>query len=193
MDWRPSGWPGPEDQAAWRIRYRSLVRGRPPASAVEPIGPGEESVWNYPRPPAIAPEHRVVEVVFAGRLLVFTTRALRVAETAGAPVYFVPMADLDRTMLRPSDRWSFCEWKGVARYWDVVSGDRTAPDAAFDYPEPATEYAAILNHVAVYCGPMDEVRVGHAVATPQPGGFYAGWVTPWIKGPFKGDPGTEGW
>ena len=192
-DWRPSGWPGAADQAAWRAQYRALARGRPSESAIEPVGPGEESVWDFPRPPALSREPRPIELVFAGRVLARTDRALRVAETAGAPVYFLPMDDVDGTMLRPADRWSFCEWKGVARYWDVVSGDRTAGAAAFDYPEPAAEFAAIRAHVAFYCAPMDHVRVGDAIAAPQPGGFYAGWVTPWIKGPFKGDPGTDGW
>ena len=192
-DWRPSGWPSRQDQAAWRVQYRDLARGRPPAAAIERVGPGDESVWDFPRPPALTREHRPIEVVFAGRVLAHTDRALRVAETAGAPVYFLPMDDVDGTMLRPADRWSFCEWKGVARYWDVASGDRTAPAAAFDYPEPAPEFAEISGHVALYCAPMDRVRVGDAIATPQPGEFYAGWVTPWIKGPFKGDLGTEGW
>jgi uncharacterized protein (DUF427 family) len=159
---------------------------------VEP-GPGQESVWDYPRPPRVEDTARRVRVVFAGAVVADTTRARRVLETAGAPVYYVPPGDVRRELLRPSGATTVCEWKGRARYFDVVVGDRTAVGAAWAYPEPAPGYEAIRDHVAFYPGRVDACFVDAERVRPQPGRFYGGWITPDVVGPFKGDPGTEGW
>jgi uncharacterized protein (DUF427 family) len=134
-----------------------------------------------------------VRVAFNGAVIADTTRALRVLETSHPPVYYIPPEHLSREHLVPSRGSSFCEWKGRATYVTVRVGDRTAESAGWTYPDPAPAFAPIRNHVAFYAGLMDECRVGDEVVRPQPGGFYGGWVTDDIAGPFKGEPGTEGW
>ena len=159
---------------------------------IEP-GPGQESVWDYPRPPAVEPVGKVIEVVFDGRTLCETSDAFRVLETSHPPVYYLPRADFDETMLRDAEGGSFCEWKGMARYFDVVGAGRVAEKAGWSYPQPTERFACIRDHIALYAGPMDRCTVGGLEAEPQPGGFYGGWVTPNVVGPFKGGPGTWGW
>ncbi len=154
---------------------------------------GQESVWDYPRPPRLERVGRRVRVVFNGTVIADTTRAWRVLETSHPPVYYIPPEDLRREHLVPGRRASFCEWKGGASYVSVRVGDRAAESAGWTYPEPTTAFAPIKDHVAFYAGPMDECRVGEEVVRPQPGGFYGGWVTDDVVGPFKGEPGTEGW
>jgi uncharacterized protein (DUF427 family) len=151
-----------------------------------------ESVWDYPRPPALVPCDRRVRVEFAGRMIADSTRALRVLETASPPTIYVPRADIEEQALAPASGQTLCEWKGAASYHDVVlNGDRAAR-AAWWYPQPVSAYAALRDHVAFYPGRvacyLDDERV-----QPQPGDFYGGWVTSDIKGPFKGAPGTLGW
>ncbi len=159
----------------------------------EPTKPGQESVWDYPRPPRVEAADRHVLVRFNGRVVAESRRPILVKETSHPPVYFIPRADVRMGLLRPAGRTSFCEWKGRAAYYDVVAGERIACGAAFGYPEPTAGAEAIAGAIAFYAGPMDEITVdGHRVA-PQPGGFYAGWITPELAGPFKGGPGTMGW
>jgi uncharacterized protein (DUF427 family) len=122
-----------------------------------------------------------------------TGSAWRVLETSHPPTYYLPRSDFRPGSLRPGRGTSFCEWKGWARYLDVVGGDRVEAAAAWEYPVPADPYAPLADHVALYCARMDRCTVGGEVALPQPGGFYGGWVTSWITGPFKGGPGTSGW
>ena len=159
---------------------------------IEP-GAGQISVWDFPRPPALQAVGDRVTITYDGRTLCDTTAAHRVLETSHPPTYYLPREDFDESMLRPAEGGSFCEWKGMARYWDVVSGDRFEPRVAWSYPTPTPGFEAIRDHLAVYCGPMDRCTVGGHVAGPQPGGFYGGWVTPEVVGPFKGGPGTMGW
>lgn len=159
----------------------------------DPVGPGRESVWDYPRPPRIERESRRITVVFAGVTICDTTSAWRVLETSHPPTYYLPPADITAGALRPAPGHSFCEWKGVASYLDVVAGDRVAERAAWTYPEPDTRYSGLAGHVAFYCSAMDRCTVGGEEARPQPGGFYGGWVTSWVVGPYKGEPGTTGW
>jgi len=116
-----------------------------------------------------------------------------VLETSHPPVYYFPPADVDQDCLQPAAGSSFCEWKGLARYFDVVVGQRRLSKVAWAYPDPTTPFSALADHVAFYCAPMDACWVGDEQATPQPGGFYGGWVTSWVVGPFKGEPGTMGW
>jgi uncharacterized protein (DUF427 family) len=130
---------------------------------------------------------------FGGRVIADTRRALRVLETSHPPVYYLPPADIDPTALRAATGSSFCEWKGRARYHDVVSGGSVAARAAWSYDAPSAAFAAIAGHLAFYAGPMDECRVDGELVVPQPGGFYGGWITSRVVGPFKGEPGTSGW
>ena len=141
----------------------------------EPAGPGQESVWDYPRPPSAEVTSRHVVVEVAGRVVADTTRAVRVCETSHPPVYYVPRDDVADDVLQPAAGSSWCEWKGAATYWDVVVGDRRLPAVAF------------------YPGAVDRALVDGEVVRPQPGGFYGGWVTDEVTGPFKGEPGTSSW
>ncbi|MFJ5228521.1 DUF427 domain-containing protein [Kitasatospora sp. NPDC088391] len=152
-----------------------------------------ESVWHYPRPPALVPDGRLVEVRFAGRLLASTRNALRVLETSHPPVFYLPPEDVDTALLRPADGGSLCEWKGLARYWDAVADDRESPRAAWSYPDPLPEYRALRDHLAFYPGRVDACTVDGETVRPQPGDFYGGWITDEVVGPFKGGPGTTGW
>ena len=171
-----------------------VFAGRVPLGVVpvEP-GPGQESVWDYPRPPRVEPVPERVRVVVHGVAVADTTRAWRVLETAGAPVYYVPPGDVRMDLLRPSASTSHCEWKGVASYWSLESGARGIPDLAWSYERPSAGFEAIRGHVAFYAAKVDEAWVGDERATPQPGGFYGGWITSRIVGPVKGDPGSWGW
>lgn len=168
-----------------------MARERP--KDVDVPGPGQESVWDYPRPPRIEPVSALVRVEIAGLVLGETRHALRVLETAGAPVYYLPADDVRRDCLEPSSHTTLCEWKGVARYWSVRREDRFEPDAAWDYPRPLEGFAEIAHHLAFYPGRMDACHVGDQRVTPQPGDFYGGWITPDLTGPFKGQPGSERW
>lgn len=160
---------------------------------IEP-GPGQESVWDYPRPPRVEPVLERIRVVVEGIELAATTHALRVLETAGAPVYYLPAADVRRDLLRPTERTTTCEWKGQARYWTIVTPTgRVIPNAAWSYEAPKPGFEAITAHLAFYAWAVDEAWVGGERATPQPGHFYGGWVTSNIVGPFKGEPGSFGW
>lgn len=167
-----------------------MQRRRPHA---ERPGPGQESVWDYPRPPRIDPCTALVEVELGGSTVARTTRALRVLETSHPPTYYLPRAAFAPGTLRPADGDSFCEWKGAAAYLDVVTEGRTAHRAAWCYPDPAAPFAALRDHVALYPGQMDRCLVDGEVVRAQPGGFYGGWVTSSVVGPFKGGPGTWGW
>ncbi|MGI9119056.1 MAG: DUF427 domain-containing protein [Acidimicrobiales bacterium] len=153
----------------------------------------QESVWDYPRPPALEPVAPRIRVVLAGIVIADSTRALRVLETSHPPNYYLPPDDVDGSHLRARSRQSFCEFKGVARYWSVEVDGRQEVDAAWSYPQPSPGYEALAHHVAFYPGRMDQCWVGDEQASPQPGDFYGGWVTPSVVGPFKGVPGSMGW
>jgi uncharacterized protein (DUF427 family) len=181
----------PDIHAAEREKWRSFPRVRPP-NIVAP-GPGQESVWDYPRPPRVEPVAARVRVEFGGRVLAESVRALRVCETSSPPVYSLPPADVDLECLVPSERTSVCEWKGVAHYWTVQVGGRTAKDAGWSYPEPDEGFEAIRDYLSFYPRRMDACYVGDHRVTPQPGFYYGGWVTPDLFGPFKGVPGSEAW
>lgn len=168
-------------------------RRLPPGVIAETPGPGQESVWDYPRPPRVEPVPERIRVVVDGLTVADTTRALRVLETAGAPVYYLPPGDVRRDLLRASRRTSTCEWKGGAVYHSLVLPDREVADVAWSYPDPSPGYEAIRDHFALYAGKVDAAWVGDERATPQPGGFYGGWVTSRIVGPIKGEPGSFGW
>jgi uncharacterized protein (DUF427 family) len=156
-------------------------------------GLGQESVWDYPRPPRVEPVPERIRVRAGGITIADSTRALRVLETSGPPVYYLPPADVRTDLLRPTEHSSVCEWKGTARYHAVVLPNREITNAAWSYPHPSPGYEAIRDHLAFYAGRVDEAWVGDERAIPQPGHFYGGWITSWIVGPFKGGPGSFGW
>jgi len=163
----------------------------------DPRSRPRESVADYPRPPRVERVPWHIRVVFAGEVVADTTRALRVCETFGAPVYYVPPEDVRGELLERAPGGSFCEWKGRARYWSVRVGEALAERAAWSYPEPSSRHGGrfepLKDHLAFYVTKMDRCTVDGDEAEPQPGGFYGGWVTPEIGGPIKGAPGTEGW
>jgi uncharacterized protein (DUF427 family) len=151
-----------------------------------------ENVQEYPRPPALEPVPQEIVVILGGQEIVRTNDALRVLETHHAPTYYIPRAAFRATLSEARGK-SFCEWKGVARYWTLSAGGRTASRAGWDYPRPTPRFAALKDHLALYATMMDECSVGGVPVIPQPGDFYGGWVTPNLKGTVKGGAGTEGW
>jgi uncharacterized protein (DUF427 family) len=155
-------------------------------------GPGQESVWDYPRPPALEPSDAHIEVRLGGAIVCSTTAAYRVLETSHPPTFYVPPADIVSGVLVPAGGGSVCEWKGAARYFDVVAGGLRAAKAAWDYPQPTGRFEAIAGFVSFYPALVECFVNGNAVE-PQPGGFYGGWITPDVVGPFKGEPGTMWW
>jgi uncharacterized protein (DUF427 family) len=167
----------------------------PRTSRPEPIvpGPGQESVWDYPRPPRCDQSDRLVEVAFGGETIASTRSAIRVLETSHPPVWYLPPEDVRVEFLHRSERQTWCEFKGVAIYYDVVVGDRVVRDAAWAYPDPAPGFESISRHIAFYPHLMDECRVDGTPVIPQPGEFYGGWITPDVVGPFKGEAGSGGW
>ena len=159
----------------------------------DPVGPDQTSVWSFPRPAIARPNAREVRVVFAGRTIAETRRGFATFETSHPPSYYIPPGDVAPNVLRPVAASTRCEWKGAARYFDVVVGTRVARQAAWSYPDPTEEFAALKDHVAFYAGRIDACFVDGVAALPQAGPFYGGWITPDLAGPFKGPPDTEYW
>jgi uncharacterized protein (DUF427 family) len=154
---------------------------------------GQESVWDYPRPPRVEPTPKRIRVIFNGVTLVDTTRAYRVLETSHPPVYYVPPADTLMSALIPIPRTTYCEFKGAASYMRVSVGDKSADGACWYYPTPAAGFEAIAGYFAFYPHLMDACYVDDEQVQAQAGGFYGGWITRDIVGPFKGAKGTWGW
>jgi uncharacterized protein (DUF427 family) len=166
--------------------------GRTPPTRVEP-GPGQESVWDYPRPPRLERSERHLLVEFAGIAIADSQSSLRVCETSGPPVYYLPPADVRLDLLDPSPVTTDCEWKGVASYFDIVAAGRRSELAAWTYRNPLPDYAALGEYVAFYPGRVDACYLDGERVQPQPGDYYGGWITHEIVGPFKGAPGTLHW
>ena len=159
-----------------------------------PTDRGQESVWDYPRPPIAVPSERHVRIEHAGVLVADTRAALRVLETASPPAWYLPASDVRGDLLeRVKGARSVCEWKGSASYFDLVIDARRTALAAWTYDAPTPRYAAIAGRIAFFAGRVDRALVDDEIVRPQPGGFYGGWVTDDVSGPFKGEPGTEGW
>ncbi len=159
---------------------------------VEPK-PGQESVWDYPRPPRIEDSAKHVEVIFNGVTIADTHRAKRVLETSSPPVYYIPPEDIRMDCLVRTNHGSFCEWKGQANYYTVTVDGKRMENSAWFYANPTDDFMLIRNYVAFYAGKMDGCFVDGERVVPQVGDFYGGWVTSEIVGPFKGEPGTQGW
>jgi uncharacterized protein (DUF427 family) len=151
-----------------------------------------ESVLDYPRPPRLEPVACRIKITLAGEIIADTTKALRVLETHHAPTFYLPPGDISAELCETSDR-SFCEWKGAAQYFDIISGHHSARRAAWSYPSPTRAFQPLAGYVAFYAGAMEACFVDGVRATPQPGAFYGGWVTPNLIGIPKGAPGTEHW
>jgi uncharacterized protein (DUF427 family) len=156
-------------------------------------GPGQESVWDYPRPPRIEASTERIRIVLGGEVILDTTDSLRVLETSHPPVYYVRQSAFVQGALESAAGSSFCEFKGAADYLTVRGGGKEAEGAAWAYPEPASGFEALADRVAVYPGRMDYCEVDGERVRPQPGRFYGGWITSRVAGPFKGEPGTMAW
>ncbi|EAQ28057.1 hypothetical protein NAP1_10698 [Erythrobacter sp. NAP1] len=156
-------------------------------------GPGQESVWDYPRPAICEPTSRRIQVRHKGVDLVDSTSAYRTLETSHPPTYYIPRADIAMDYLEPNARRSLCEWKGQARYFDIAIGGTRIDAGAWTYPEPTPGFAPIRDMIAFYPDPLDECLVDGEKITPQPGGFYGGWISQYEAGPFKGIPGSRFW
>ncbi|HEX4903341.1 MAG TPA: DUF427 domain-containing protein [Acidimicrobiales bacterium] len=159
---------------------------------VEP-GPGQESVWDYPRPPALDRSGEHVVVRFGGVVIADTRDPVRVLETSQAPAYYLPADDVRTDLLRPVDRTTWCEWKGAAAYWTIDTGTAVSEAAAWSYPDPTPAFAGIAGHLAFYPQRVDECLVDGELVQRNDGDFYGGWITSRVVGPFKGAPGTLGW
>lgn len=155
--------------------------------------PGQESVWDYPRPPALEPSSRRLTVILGDKIVAETTRGYRVLETSHPPGYYFPPEDVDQSLLVPVTGASFCEWKGQACYFTVRVGSREATRAAWRYDEPTPKFAALAGYLSFYPGRFDVCRVDDETVEPQPGDFYGGWITSHVVGPFKGISGSWGW
>ncbi|MEM1041201.1 MAG: DUF427 domain-containing protein [Bacteroidota bacterium] len=180
---------------AWNQTHRRPPPPAPPSvmtRRIEP-GPGQESVWDYPRPPALEPVAERVRVEFGGETIADTTRALRILETSHPPTLYLPPDDIRLEFLTRTARTSGCEFKGRAVYFDVEVNGQRAAAAAWSYPEPAPRYADLKDHLAFYPSRMDACWIGDERVQAQEGDFYGGWITSKVVGPFKGAPGTWGW
>lgn len=156
-------------------------------------GPGQESVWDYPRPPSLAQTDRYVVITLGGATIAESRRAWRVCETSHPPTFYLPCEDIDPEVLRPGNGSSFCEFKGSATYWTLQVGDRIESEVGWSYERPSPAFEAMRSAIAFYPGRMDTCTVDGEQVRPQAGGFYGGWITDDVVGPFKGEPGTGGW
>lgn len=159
---------------------------------IEP-GQGQESVWDYPRPPRVEPTPKHIRVIFNGQTIAETRRALRVLETSHPPTYYIPKEDIRTEFLTSSARRTFCEFKGTATYWTLRVGEQTSQDAAWSYPKPTPGYEALRDHITFYASRVESCFVEDERVQAQEGDFYGGWITSDIVGPFKGAPETLGW
>jgi uncharacterized protein (DUF427 family) len=173
-----------------RARWRYTGRERP-AFALAPA-PGQESVWDYPRPPRVVPEPRELLVRAQAATVARSRRGVRVLETASPPTFYLPPEDMRLALLEPGAGSSWCEWKGEARYFTLALDGRRFERAAWSYPDPFPGFETLRGWIAFYAGPL-QCSVGGVVAEPQTGGLYGGWVTPEIVGPWKGGAGSAAW
>ena len=159
----------------------------------DPPGPGQESVWDFPRPAVAEPVASHVLVIHGGVIVAETRAAVRTLETSHPPSYYIPSADIPEGRVRRAGGGSFCEWKGQATYWDVVIDGLVLPRVAWSYSRPTAAFEGLRDHLAFYAGPFDHCSVEGEWVRPQAGDFYGGWITSRFAGPFKGGPGTQGW
>jgi uncharacterized protein (DUF427 family) len=158
-----------------------------------PAGPGQESVWSFPRPAIAEPTSAHVVIAHRGIVLADTRASIRTLETSHPPSYYIPRGDIREGALRRATGSSFCEWKGVAAYWDVVLGEVVLPRIGWSYATPSASFAMLKDHIAFYAAPFDRCSVDGETVVSQPGDFYGGWITRAFAGPFKGVPGSRYW
>ena len=173
-------------RAQWRWRGSQ----RPPFADVP--APGQVSVWDFPRPPVLVREAREIVVHWGPSLVARTCGAWAVRETAHPPTFYLPLADVERTLLHSAGGGSLCEWKGLAHYWDLIDGQRRLAQVAWSYLKPLAGAEVLAQCIAFYAHEL-ECSVGGESVRAQPGGFYGGWITPELAGPFKGDAGSNSW
>lgn len=159
----------------------------------DPVRLGQESVWRYPRPAIAEPCAARILIEHRGVIVADTRASIRTIETSHPPSYYIPPADIAPAVLRRAPGSSFCEWKGTATYWDVLIDDIALHRVVSSYPDPNADFQVLRDYVAFYAGPFDRCTVDGKMVTPQPGGFYGGWITDDVAGPFKGVPGSRGW
>jgi uncharacterized protein (DUF427 family) len=155
--------------------------------------PGQESVWDYPRPPRLEDTPKPIQIRFNDVIIADTQRAKRVLETSHPPSYYLPPEDIRMEYFSRTARSTFCEWKGQAAYYTITVGDQRAENVAWFYPNPTPAFASLQNYVAFYPSRMQACYVDGELVQAQPGDFYGGWITSNIVGPFKGSAGTWGW
>jgi uncharacterized protein (DUF427 family) len=156
-------------------------------------GPGQESVWDYPRPPRLESFTGSITIELGGRLVASTGHGWRVLETSHPPTYYLPPDAFRSGVLREASGSSYCEWKGLASYYDLVTDARVAERAAWTYLAPTSGFEQLEGTIAVMAAQVDRCTVDGERVQPQPGGFYGGWITSSVTGPFKGVPGSIGW
>jgi uncharacterized protein (DUF427 family) len=155
--------------------------------------PGQESVWDYPRPPRVEDSIDHIQVVCNGVTLADTHRAKRILETSHPPVYYIPPEDIKMECLLPGPRTTFCEFKGQASYYTISVNGKTIHNGAWYYSDPSKGFESIANFVAFYPSKMDACFVNGEQVQAQHSDFYGGWITSRVVGPFKGGAGTQGW
>jgi len=180
----------PEWIRAARSKWQYCGQERPPFA--QKPSPGQESVWDYPRPPCLVPDYRRVVVRIRGKLLADSCSTFRFLETASPPTFYLPPEDVDVSVLVLTEASSFCEWKGTAQYWTLRGAEKEVDPVAWAYSNPYPGFESIAGYFSFYPGRV-ECYVNDEAVLPQPGGFYGGWVTKEIAGPFKGPIGTGGW
>ena len=178
----------------WLIKHRDgwQWRGQSRPDFAQEPGPGQESVWDYPRPPKLASDSRLVRVSHGDLVLAETRAAVRVLETAHPPTFYIPPADVRTDKLEPGSRGSFCEWKGPSQFWSVHTPQGALQDVAWSYPDPLPGFESLAGYLSFYPAHLTCTVEGERVQ-PQPGSFYGGWITADIAGPVKGEPGSSGW
>jgi uncharacterized protein (DUF427 family) len=155
--------------------------------------PDQESVWDFPRPAIAGAFTSHLKIIHRGIVIAETRSSVRTLETSHPPSYYFPRADVDMALLSASTNSSFCEWKGQASYFDVTVKGETFTAVAWSYPNPTQPFLKLRSHIAFYAAPFDGCFVDGEPAVPQPGGFYGGWITSKLAGPFKGIPGSRFW
>jgi uncharacterized protein (DUF427 family) len=166
-------------------------RGQKRPAFATPPEKGQESVWDYPRPPAIKRVDKLVVVRLGDRLIASSKRTVKIMETASPPGYYIPMEDVNMDLIEMTEEASLCEWKGLATYWRLKQAETDMP-VGWSYANPSSAFSLLKNHISFYPGRV-ECFLNDERVIPQPGMFYGGWITSEVVGPFKGEPGTGGW
>ena len=168
--------------------YKMFSRPKP----IQPQ-PGQESVWDYPRPARMEHTDKHIQIIFNNEIIADTKKAKRVLETSHPPHYYIPPEDIKMEYLTQTTQSSFCEWKGQAIYYTLKVGDKEAQNIGWYYTNPTEAFESMKDYVAFYAHAMDACYVDGEKVEPQPGNFYGGWITKDVVGPFKGIPGSWGW